>query len=113
MLPDEIEKSLRALGDDGDKVRGTLERDFAQYAKQAQRDRTQLRNLVLISAVRPLLTRGSRAIAEFVFSSDGESFSERLAEIRARAQGQADRLREGGSTGRDIDSESTEPPTGI
>jgi hypothetical protein len=113
MLPDEIEKTLRALGDDGDKVRGTLERDFAQYAKQAQKDRTQLRNLVLISAVRPLLTRGSRAIAEFVFSSDGESFSERLAEVRARAQAQADRVRDAGSSAPDGEAEPTEPPTGI
>ena len=35
MLPEEIDKSLRALGDDGEKVRGALERDFAAYAKQA------------------------------------------------------------------------------
>ena len=35
MLPDEIEKTLRKLGDDGDRVRGTLERDFADYAKKA------------------------------------------------------------------------------
>ena len=32
MLPEEIEKALRELGDDGDKVRGALERDFAAYA---------------------------------------------------------------------------------
>ena len=37
MLPDEIEKTLRKLGDDGDKVRGTLERDFADYVKKARR----------------------------------------------------------------------------
>ena len=41
MLPDEIEKTLRKLGDDGDKVRGALERDFAAYAKQAQRGPAQ------------------------------------------------------------------------
>ena len=35
MLPDEIEKTLRGLGDDGDKVRGALERDFADYVRQA------------------------------------------------------------------------------
>ena len=34
MLPKEIDKALRALGDDGTKVRGALERDFAAYAKQ-------------------------------------------------------------------------------
>ena len=35
MLPEEIEKACVKMGDDGDKVRGTLERDFADYAKQA------------------------------------------------------------------------------
>jgi hypothetical protein len=29
MLPEEIERTLRSLGDDGDRVRGALERDFA------------------------------------------------------------------------------------
>ena len=49
MLPDEIDKTLRKLGSDGDKVRGTLERDFAAYAKQAARDRTSFRNLLLLT----------------------------------------------------------------
>ena len=31
MLPPEIEKTLRKLGPDGEKVRGTLEREFADY----------------------------------------------------------------------------------
>ena len=47
MLPDQVEKALRELGDDGRKVRGALERDFAAYAKQAQRDRARLRTLLL------------------------------------------------------------------
>ena len=38
MLPKEIEKAVKALGKDGDQVRGALERDFAAYAKQAGRD---------------------------------------------------------------------------
>ncbi|MHB8959630.1 MAG: hypothetical protein ACYDAN_08390, partial [Candidatus Limnocylindrales bacterium] len=31
MLPKEIDASLRKLGGDGDRVRGTIERDFARY----------------------------------------------------------------------------------
>jgi hypothetical protein len=31
MLPDEVEKAVRALGSDGDAVRGALERSFAEY----------------------------------------------------------------------------------
>ena len=39
MLPDEIEKALKHLGTDGERVRGTLERDFADYLKVAQKRR--------------------------------------------------------------------------
>ncbi len=31
MLPDEVERAVRALGTDGDAVRGALERSFAEY----------------------------------------------------------------------------------
>ena len=37
MLPKEIEKTLDKLGDDGEKVRGAIERDFADYVKKRQR----------------------------------------------------------------------------
>ena len=50
MLPDEIEKTLRKLGDDGDKVRGALERDFATYAKQASKERLVLGPLLTTAA---------------------------------------------------------------
>src|SRR5262249_47976917 len=56
LLPDQVEKAVRALGDDGAKVRGALERDFAAYAKQAQRDRNQLRTLLLLTVARPILS---------------------------------------------------------
>ena len=47
MLPEEIDKALRALGDDGKKVRGALERDFTAYAKKREKDRSGLRTLLL------------------------------------------------------------------
>ena len=46
MLPEEIDKALKALGDDGKKVRGVLERDFAAYAQQRAKDRSSLRTLL-------------------------------------------------------------------
>ena len=64
LLPDEVEKALRELGDDGTKVRGTLERDFAAYAKQAQRDRASVRTLLLLTVARPLLTGATNAVDE-------------------------------------------------
>ena len=90
MLPDEIEKTLRKLGDDGAKVRGALERDFAAYAKQASRDRARLRTLLVLTVARPLLAGATKAAAGWVFRTDDEGFQARLAQIRARAAGQLD-----------------------
>jgi hypothetical protein len=85
MLPDEIERSLRALGTDGDKVRGALERDFAAYVSKAARDRTRLRTFLLISIVRPIVFQGARVAAERLFRPDEEGFAARLAQVRERA----------------------------
>jgi len=84
MLPDQIERSLRELGDDGAAVRGALERDFAAYAKQAQRDRARLRTLLVLTVARPLLSAGTKAAAGWLFRTDDEGFQARLAQIRER-----------------------------
>ena len=84
MLPDEIERALRALGDDGDKVRGALERDFAAYAKQASRDRAGLRTLLVVSVVRPLLYGATRATMRALFRPDDAGFLKRLEQVRDR-----------------------------
>jgi hypothetical protein len=86
MLPKEIEKALRGLGDDGDKVRGALERDFATYAAQAQRDRSRTRTLLLLTVARPLLGSAAKAAGGWLFRTDDEGFQARLAEIRARTR---------------------------
>jgi hypothetical protein len=87
MLQKEIEKAVRALGKDGDQVRGALERDFAAYAKQAGRDRARLRSVIVLSVARPLLTAGTKALAGWLFRADDEGVQSRLAQIRARAEG--------------------------
>jgi hypothetical protein len=87
MLPDEIEKTLRKLGGDGDKIRGTLERDFAAYAVQTKNRRQALRTLLILSVARPLLARGARAGADWLFRADDAGFQSRLAQIRERASG--------------------------
>ena len=86
MLPKEIDKSLRALGDDGKKVRGALERDFAAYAKQRAKDRSGLRTLIVLSVARPLLSGAAKAAAGRLFSPDEADFQTRLAKIRERAK---------------------------
>ena len=60
MLPDEIEKTLRKLGTDGDAVRGALERDFADYAKQASKDRGRG-----LQDARPVVRRATRPDVRF------------------------------------------------
>ncbi len=90
LLPDEIEKTLRKLGGDGDKVRGALERDFAAYAKRASRDRAGLRTLLLLTVARPLLSGATKAAAGWLFRTDDEGFQARLAQIRERTRRQAE-----------------------
>lgn len=89
MLPDEVEKVLRRLGSDGDKVRGTVEREFAAFlAERAPRRReADLRGLagaLIGNALRPASVRVGREFAERLFDPDGPSFAEGLRRARAR-----------------------------
>lgn len=93
MLPKEIEKTLRSLGDDGEKVRGAIERDFADYAKKAEKDRKGLLSVVLLAIARPLATRGAKAAGAYLFSSR-EGQGTRFDEMRANARRRADEARE-------------------
>jgi hypothetical protein len=95
MLPEEVEKTLRKLGSDGDKVRGTLERDFAGYVKKAQKDRRGVMTVLLLTTGRPLLTRAAKFAADALFTPNQDGVAARLAQVRARATEGADEAREG------------------
>ena len=95
LLPREVEKTLRKLGDDGEKVRGALERDFAEYAKKSAKDRQAVGSVLLLAVARPLMARAAKSIGDAIFSPDPQDFSKRLAEVRERAGQGADRGREG------------------
>jgi hypothetical protein len=84
MLPAEVEKTVRKLGSDGDKVRGALERDFAAYAKASHKQRDSIRTLLLLSLARPVLARVGRTAAETLFTPDAPGFQVRLDQVRAR-----------------------------
>lgn len=105
MLPREIEKTLRELGDDGDKVRGALERDFADYAKQAARENPPVTAMLATSIARPLIRRGIKAAGEWFLRTDDEGFQARLAEVRERAAEEVDKRRAKG----DAPSAADEP----
>jgi hypothetical protein len=89
MLPEEVEKTLRMYGDDGDKVAAALERDFADYAAKAHKERVNFMRLLLLTVARPLLGRAAKATGDFLFTPDGEGFSTWLAKIRERGLEQA------------------------
>jgi hypothetical protein len=94
LLPDEVEKTLRKLGNDGEKVRGTLERDFAAYAKKSAKERQAVGSVLLLALGRPLAARAARAIGDAIFSPNAQDFSTRLAEVRERAGQGVDRVRD-------------------
>ena len=86
LLPEEIEKALRKLGSDGERVRGTIERDFADYVEAARKKRGPALQSVLTGALaRPLLTRGAKAAAEWFTRADETGFQAQLERIRARS----------------------------
>ena len=94
LLPDEVEKTLRKLGDDGEKVRGALERDFAEYAKKSAKERQAVGSVLLLALGRPLAARAARAIGDAIFSPNPQDFSTRLAEVRERAGQGVGRVRD-------------------
>lgn len=94
MLPKEIEKTLRQLGDDGDKVRGALERDFADYAKQTARENPPVTAMLATTIGRPLIKRGIKAAGEWFLRTDDDGFSARLAEVRERASEEVGKRRQ-------------------
>jgi hypothetical protein len=104
MLPEEVEKALRSLGSDGAKVRGALERDFADYAKRSHRQRQGVQTLLMLAVVRPILLAGSKAVARNLFAADRESFSQRLAEVRERAAKARDARPDDAAGGADADA---------
>jgi len=89
MLPDEVEATLRKLGRDGDRVRGTLAREFAKYLdttapERRDRDLVGVATGLLSNLLKPASVRAGRQFAERLFDPDDPSFAEGLRKARAR-----------------------------
>jgi hypothetical protein len=92
MLPSEVDKTLRKLGSDGAKVRGTIEREFADYldAKSPERRSRDLGATASVLAgqvLGPVTKRVGRQLAEELFSprtSGSSSFEAAAQKARAR-----------------------------
>jgi hypothetical protein len=94
MLPPEVEKTLKKLGPDGEKVRGTLEREFADYLEEKapqrrERDLGGTAAVLLAGAFKPVVTRLGKQLAERAFDPDGPSFAEGIRRARDRARAAA------------------------
>ena len=115
MLPDEVEKTLRKLGPDGDKVRGALERGFASYLEakapeRRSRDLGATASTLAGSVLGPVTKRVGRQLAEELFSpktSGASSFEAATRKARARWDEMA-AARDGRAPG----SPAPAPPTG-
>jgi hypothetical protein len=92
MLPKEVDQALRKLGPDGQKVRGTLEREFAKYLEEHKeeresRDPAVVAALLLSNIARPITERAGRRLAQQLFSPDRASFQDAVERIRTRRDG--------------------------
>ena len=89
LLPKDVEKSLRKLGTDGDKIRGTIERDFAKYLDDRAKERRKEGivaglTAIAVGALRPVGIRAGRQLAGRMFDPDQPGFDEQLRRIRER-----------------------------
>ncbi len=97
MLPKDVDKALRALGEDGDKVRGAIEREFAAYLEKTrpQREARDLAGTVSElggNILRPVTVEAGRRLARELFRTDSGSFASSMDRIRnRRAARQAER----------------------
>jgi len=92
MLPPEVEKTLKKLGPDGEKVRGTLEREFAEYLdekapQRRERDLGGTAAVLLGGVLKPVTERLGRQLAERALDADPSSFAEGLRRARSRRNG--------------------------
>lgn len=89
MLPEQIDKALRSLGDDGDRVRGVLEREFVNYLDKSKptREARDLRRIISElggNILRPATAAAGKRLAKELFKPDGGRFHEVVDRIQTR-----------------------------
>jgi hypothetical protein len=92
MLPPEVEKTLKKLGPDGEKIRGTLEREFAEYLdekapQRKERDLGATTAILLGGVLKPVVQRFGKQLAERALDPDSGTFAEALKRTRERQNG--------------------------
>ena len=93
MLPEEVEKTLKRLGTDGERVRGTLERDFADYLKVTQKRRgPALRQTLYYAVTLPLIRRGGKAAVDWLLQPDQRDLPAQIEALRSRIRARGEQL---------------------
>jgi hypothetical protein len=103
MLPPEIEKKLKKLGPDGEAVRATLEKEFADYLdekapQRKERDLAATAAVLLGGVLKPVAGRLGKQLAERALDPDGFSFAEGMRRARARRNGATGSTRDAADT---------------
>jgi hypothetical protein len=91
LLPKDVEKTLKKMGTDGRKVRGTLERDFAKYLDDRQKERRKegfVAGLTAlgVAALRPIAMKGGQRLVQQMLDPNQPAFNEQLEKVRQRAK---------------------------
>ncbi len=87
LLPEQVEKAVRRLGDDGAKVRGTLEREFAAFVDTNRKSEPRFLRRVLLAGGVPLASRVGRAIVKRLLTGSPDDVASREEQIRSRLDG--------------------------
>jgi hypothetical protein len=89
MLPKDVDKALKALGTDGEKVRGAIEREFAAYL-QDKTPELKARNFsgsvakLLTTFGQPIALRYGIKVANEILGTDNAQFADQLAKARVK-----------------------------
>jgi hypothetical protein len=93
MLPEEVEKALKKLGTDGERVRGTIERDFADYLKVAQKRRgPRLGQALYYSFTGPIVRRGAKLAVDWLLQPNQRDLTAQIDALRSRLRARGDHL---------------------
>ena len=89
MLPKQIDKALRSLGDEGEQVRGLLEREFGAYLEKSrpEREARDLKGTISElggNILRPATVEVGKRLVDELFRPDGGGFEAAKERIRAR-----------------------------
>ncbi len=92
MLPKEVEKRLRSMGEDGKAIQGTIEREFAKYLDEHKQEReaSNLKGTAVTlvgNVLKPVTVRLGRQLAEQFLQPDQAAFEGAMGRVRGRRAG--------------------------